>query len=89
MNSLASVGGAVIPLLAIPPTGGSPAAVGTYPSIVSRGEAEKSHFLQAEDSGAILLPDYLVEQDLPSAYQEVLRQQAPSSPGVRVERSGQ
>jgi len=75
VKPLARACGLVVPLLAISTRGGPPVVVGTYPSLVSRAEVEKSHYLRAASSNAVLLPDYLVEQDLPSAYQEFLRQQ--------------
>jgi hypothetical protein len=78
VQSLANVGGVLVPLVASPQPGADAVSVGTYPALVSRCEAEKSHHLKTRPHGnEVLLPDYLVEQDLPSAYQEFLRQAAP------------
>ncbi|MBS1853929.1 MAG: DEAD/DEAH box helicase [Acidobacteria bacterium] len=72
--------GVVVPLLATPPLGGTEALVGTYPALVTSAEAAARHSLRTKFGRvAVLLPDYLVEQDLPSAYQEFLRQQTPSA----------
>jgi len=70
-------GNTLVPLVAESSTGGNPVLVGTYPALLTRSEAVKLHQLglSAEDA-VVLLPDYLVEQDLPSAYQELLRQQS-------------
>jgi hypothetical protein len=77
VRTLEKRGGVTVPLIASPSIRGTTAAVGTYRSLVTGGEAEKKHYLkQALKGGVILLPDYLVEQDLPSAYQELLRQYA-------------
>jgi hypothetical protein len=48
--------------------------IGTYPALLSKAEAERRHPLPNQAGGIpILLPDYLVERDLPSAYQEVMK----------------
>jgi hypothetical protein len=71
--------GAVVPLLTTPPLGGTEVVVGAYPALVTSAEAGAKHPLCTKfGSAAVLLPDYLVEQDLPSAYQELLRQHTPS-----------
>jgi hypothetical protein len=69
------VKGTDVPLLALPNGGGAGVAIGTYPSLLAQEEARKRHFLSGHtELKVVLLPDYLVEQDLPSAFQEVLRQ---------------
>jgi len=88
VKPLASVGGVVVPLVAASPLGGPQAFVGTYPCLVSGAEGQKRHYLREGNANAILLPDYLVEQDLPSAYQEFLRQEAPNSAGGGAGRTG-
>jgi hypothetical protein len=61
-------------LIANPHGGSKPAAISTYPALLSRAEAEKRHPVPHHSGGTpILLPDYLVERDLPSAYQEVMK----------------
>jgi hypothetical protein len=61
-------------LLATSVAGGKSVAIGTYPALLSKADAEKRHPLSHVPSGtSILLPDYLVERDLPSAYQEVVK----------------
>jgi hypothetical protein len=61
-------------LLATPVDGSKSVAIGTYPALLSKTEAEKRHPLLHGPGGTrILLPDYLVERDLPSAYQEVMK----------------
>jgi len=51
--------------------------MGTHPALLNRGEVAKQYELrQASNDVVVLLPDYLIEQDLPSAYQEFLRQQS-------------
>jgi predicted RecB family endonuclease len=68
------VKGAGVPLHAIPKEGGAGVAIGTYPALLAREAAATRHFLSGHSGEkVVLLPDYLVEQDLPSAYQEVLR----------------
>jgi hypothetical protein len=75
-----------VPLTATHPKGGQFAVVGTYPALLAASATEKSHFLRSKYSKpAVLLPDYLVEQDLPSAYQEFLRQQTPTPRGIPAE----
>lgn len=70
-----AVKGTDVPLLVFPKGGGSGVAIGTYPSLLAQEEARKRHFLSSHtQSKVVLLPDYLVEQDLPSAFQELLRQ---------------
>ena len=67
------VTGANAPILATPKHGAS-VAIGTYPALLSRDVAVSRHFLSAQSETKVsLLPDYLVEQDLPSAYQEILK----------------
>jgi len=64
------------PLVVAPKGGGSEALIGVYPALVAAKIAAKRHFLSGGiGPKVVLLPDYLVEQDLPSAYQEFLRQQ--------------
>ncbi len=61
-------------LIATPEAGVKPVAIGTYPALLSKAEAERLHPLSHQSGGIpILLPDYLVERDLPSAYQEVMK----------------
>jgi hypothetical protein len=61
-------------LLATPEGWSKPVAISTYPALLSKAEAEKRHCLSLHSGGTpILLPDYLVERDLPSAYQEVMK----------------
>ncbi len=61
-------------LVATPEHGSKPVAIGTYPALLSKAEAESRHALSHHAEGiSILLPDYLVERDLPSAYQEVMK----------------
>jgi len=61
-------------LLATAVGGSKSVAIGTYPALLSKAEAEKRHPLMHGPGGTrILLPDYLVERDLPSAYQEVVK----------------
>ena len=67
------VSGTDAPLLASPKNGAA-VAIGTYPALLSRDVAIERHFLSAQsETKIVLMPDYLVEQDLPSAYQEVLK----------------
>ncbi len=62
------------PLIVTPSDGGPPIAVGTYPSLLAREAAEKRHFMSKYGGKkVVLLPDYLVEQDLPSACQELIK----------------
>jgi ATP-dependent helicase YprA (DUF1998 family) len=62
------------PLLLVPPPGGPGISIGTYPALLSKNAALSRHFLSENSGGkTLLLPDYLVEQDLPSAYQEVAK----------------
>jgi hypothetical protein len=61
-------------LVANPEDGSKPIAIGTYPALLSKIEAEKRHaFSHPSSDISILLPDYLVERDLPSACQEVMK----------------
>ena len=61
-------------LIATPHGGSKSVAISTYPALLSKAEAEKRHPLLHHPGGTrILLPDYLVERDLPSAYQEVVK----------------
>jgi len=61
-------------LVATPENGSKAVAIGTYPALLAKAEAEKRHALSRHSGGIpILLPDYLVERDLPSAYQEVMK----------------
>ncbi len=61
-------------LVATPEDGSKSVAISTYPALLSKAEAEKRHALSHHSGGIpILLPDYLVERDLPSAYQEVMK----------------
>jgi len=62
-----------VPLLAIPRDGAAGVDIGTYPALLEKEAAKNRHFVAGTGSNVVLLPDYLVEQDLPSAYQEVLR----------------
>jgi len=61
-------------LMATAERGSKPVAIGTYPALLSKAEADKRHSFSHQSTGIpILLPDYLVERDLPSAYQEVIK----------------
>jgi Lhr-like helicase len=63
--------GADLPLTVTSPEG-ERLAIGTYPALLTRQEALAVHPLQSfKGARAVLLPDYLVERDLPSAYQVV------------------
>lgn len=75
VSKIVKYGNIVVPLVAEPP-GGAVVFVGTHPALLSTNEADKHHELRKELKKArvVLLPDYLVEQDLPSAYQELIRQ---------------
>jgi hypothetical protein len=61
--------------------------LGTYPALLAREDAELAHSLTSQASDAtVLLPDYLIEQDLPSAYQALvgaLKGNTPILPGSR------
>jgi hypothetical protein len=81
-----------IPLRAVS-NGGRILTVGTYPALVNAEFAREHHDLPST-SGVmrVLLPDYLVEHDLPSAYQVAIgkgpmrsprRNAGPSLPGAR------
>ncbi len=62
------------PLVVTPRDGGPAVAIGTYPSLLAREVAQQRHFMStAGGKKVILLPDYLVEQDLPSAFQEFVK----------------
>jgi len=77
VSALDKRGSIVAPLVAERALGGSPVLVGTYPALLTRADAIKQHELRIPSKEPIvLLPDYLVEQDLPSAYREFLRQQS-------------
>jgi hypothetical protein len=66
-------GDEAVPLLAIPRNAGITVAVGTFPALLNSDAAVDLHQLSAFKSARhVLLPDYLVEWDLPSAYQRVL-----------------
>jgi hypothetical protein len=76
ISTLAKIGQVVAPLIAERPTDGRAVLVGTYPALLSRDAVATRHELRkTSNKVVVLLPDYLVEQDLPSAYQEFLRQQ--------------
>jgi hypothetical protein len=61
-------------LVATSEHGSKPVAIGTYPALLAKAEAERRHANLHHSGGIpILLPDYLVERDLPSAYQEVMK----------------
>jgi hypothetical protein len=46
--------------------------VGVYPALLARDVAESTHpTIAPSDTPCIVLPDYLVEHDLPSAYQQI------------------
>jgi len=69
-----SVGWTDSALVATPEHGGKSIALGSYPALLSKSEAERHHAASHHSGGTpILLPDYLVERDLPSAYQEVMK----------------
>ncbi len=86
VTSPASDQGVSVPLHAVHPGGGEGAVVGTYPALLITEAVSKTHYLRTKyPDPAVLLPDYLVEQDLPSAYQEFLRQQTPTPRGLRAE----
>ena len=77
VSTLVKRGSIVAPLVAERPGGGRPVLMGTHPALLNRGEVAKQYELrQASNDVVVLLPDYLIEQDLPSAYQEFLRQQS-------------
>jgi ATP-dependent helicase YprA (DUF1998 family) len=58
-------------------TGERSMTLGVYPALLTSDEAETNHPTAAPDDGVrILLPDYLIERDLPSAYQKVVATQA-------------
>jgi ATP-dependent helicase YprA (DUF1998 family) len=61
-------------LVATAKNGAKPLAIGTYPALLSKVEARKRHPLSQQSKViSILLPDYLVDRDLPSAYQEIMK----------------
>jgi ATP-dependent helicase YprA (DUF1998 family) len=77
-----TVGGVDVPLLVKLPDGGRGGAarfvaVGTYPALLDRNADEFVHPLQALDSvdevDVVLLNDYVVTRDLPTAYQQFRR----------------
>jgi hypothetical protein len=74
VSSLVPAGGSLLPLVAVSPAGGKGAVVGTYPALLAAEDADATHYLRTNYAEpVVLLPDYLVEQDLPSAYQEFMR----------------
>ncbi len=75
MREVVKLGNTAVPLVAEPP-GGAVVFVGTYPALLGSSEVYKQHGLRkvSKEARIPLLPDYLVEQDLPSAYQEFIRQ---------------
>ena len=62
-------------LIATPRSSSRALAISTFPALLALGDAVAHAFASAAHGGAklVMLPDYLVERDLPSAYQEVLR----------------
>lgn len=61
-----------IPLLATPPNCKETIAIGLYPALLDSTLAEKNHDIKLISQFQVrLLPDYLVAQDLPSAYQSL------------------
>ena len=61
-----------VPLFASP-DGLQWTAVGTYPALMAHSHAYKEHDLSRKRTHSfLLLPDYLVERDLPSSYQQLL-----------------
>jgi ATP-dependent helicase YprA (DUF1998 family) len=67
------LGGVVAPLVAKPPGDGARVvAVGVYPCLLRADEAERSHPVAAIGTAThVLVPDYLVERDLPNAHRLV------------------
>jgi hypothetical protein len=64
-------GNIAVPLLATSPLG-TTLSIGTHPTLLSSKHATQSHFLSnLRLSSTRLLPVYLIERDLPSAYQYV------------------
>jgi ATP-dependent helicase YprA (DUF1998 family) len=60
-----------VPLLVTAPSGGI-IAIGTYPALLSKKHAYNVHSLRSYVTHpVILLPDYVVERDLPAAYQYI------------------
>jgi hypothetical protein len=50
-------------------------SIGAYPALLAREFARATHpLVNANQPNTVLLPDYLVEHDLPSAYQHALNQ---------------
>src|SRR5690606_8996022 len=83
--TVASEPAASRPLIATS-TDGRSVVVGTYPALLSGGEAEANHPVSARSSESrVLLPNYVVERDLPAAYQIVAGLQ--SAPRRRRARS--
>jgi hypothetical protein len=84
-----------VPLLASP-DGLKWMAVGTYPALMAHSNAYKEHSLSRNRTHSfVLLPDYLVERDLPSSYQQLLletnvftRQSAQSAQGIGLSVDG-
>ncbi|MCI0392414.1 MAG: DEAD/DEAH box helicase [Acidobacteria bacterium] len=71
--TLAQSGDEAVPLLATPRNAGVTVAVGIFPALLDSDAAMGLHQLLAFESARhVLLPDYLVEWDLPSAYQRIL-----------------
>ena len=61
-----------VPLKAMSPTSET-VVLGVYPALLQRSVAESEHSLKAHGTARrVLLPDYLIEHDLPAAYQTVL-----------------
>jgi hypothetical protein len=62
--------GSDVPLIAADPKSGTELAIGVYPALVDYDSAQRAHPLSKVSShDVLLLPDYLVSRDLPSAYQ--------------------
>ena len=67
---------------------GAVVALGTYPSLLASDEAERVHPLAQSAGGrVVLLPDYLIERDLPSAYRVTIGDRQAQRPRRR-RRSG-
>jgi hypothetical protein len=81
-------GSITIPLLATSPAG-STIAVGTHPALVSNEHAKQTHDLRDDDRHqTLVLQDYVVEHDLPAAYQFIARSVNQKPGPERTSRTG-
>jgi len=63
-------------------TGPRAMTVAVYPALLARDAADANHPTEPpDDERRVLLPDYLVDHDLPSAYQQATGTAAPARPG--------